>query len=128
MEISNFDYVLLTIWEEYNKNQKTIDENINQGVFGIETYEYINILKELQEQRLVTGIKITGNNMVAFLDGIRITNKGLEYIAQIGQENYKNEIGYEKNEKNIKWNSLLKKVCDELKDIGTTVVAKVLKE
>ena len=116
MEISNFDYVLLTIWEEYNKNPKTIDQNINQGIFGIETVEYISILKELQEQNFVAGITIAGNNMVAFLDGIRITKNGLEHIAQIGQE------------KNVKWNSLLKKAYDELKDIGTTVTAKVLKE
>ncbi|MGG7215265.1 hypothetical protein ACQPUY_16925 [Clostridium nigeriense] len=130
MEISNFDYVLLSIWEEYTKDKYTDYNRINQRELGLDTEEFIKILKELDEQRYITGLKFSGrgNFCVPWVDRMVLTDKALVYISNIGKENYENEIGYERTEKNIKISSLLKLAYDELKDIGTIVAAKVLKE
>ncbi|HDO9489759.1 YjcQ family protein [Clostridium sp.] len=130
MEISNFDYVLLSIFEEYTKDKYTEYERINQRELELETEEFIRILKELDNEGYISGLKFNGrgNFGVPWVDRIVLTDKGLLYISNIGKENHGNEIGYERTEKNTKISSLLKLAYDELKDVGTTVFAKVLKE
>ena len=131
--ISNFDYVLLSIWEEYIEHPDEVDKKINSKNLNIDTKEYNNILKELDEKGFVNGITFTGNknHTITWLDNIQLTDQALEYIAKIGKENKEkseNEIGYEKTTKNIDIKRLLKKVYDEAKDIGTTIAAKCINE
>ena len=131
--ISNFDYVLLSIWEEYIEHPDEVDKKINSKNLNIDTKEYNNILKELDEKGFVNGITFTGNknHTITWLDNIQLTDQALEYIAKIGKENKEkseNEIRYEKTTKNIDIKRLLKKVYDEAKDIGTTIAAKCINE
>lgn len=131
--ISNFDYVLLSIWEEYIEHPDEVDKKIKSKNLNIDTKEYNNILKELDEKGFVNGITFAGNknHTITWLDNIQLTDQALEYIAEIGKENKEkseNEIGYEKTTKNIDIKRLLKKVYDEAKDIGTTIAAKCINE
>ena len=131
--ISNFDYVLLSIWEEYIEHPDEVDKKIKSKNLNIDTKEYNNILKELDEKGFVNGITFAGNknHIITWLDNIQLTDQALEYIAEIGKENKEkseNEIGYEKTTQNIDIKRLLKKVYDEAKDIGTTIAAKCINE
>lgn len=88
VNVSNFDYVLLSIWEEYTSNNDTDYENINQTKLGLEVEEYIKILKRLENENYINGIEFSGrgNYCVPWLEKIVITEKGLKYINRIGNE------------------------------------------
>jgi hypothetical protein len=78
-----------------NNNSKYIKpEN-----YGIDTEEYWQLIKDMQDDELIRGAKITyGSNIIhmAFTDNIRITTKGSEYLnggySQMGSHSIINNI------------------------------------
>ncbi len=126
----NKEKVLISMYKEYLKDDSNMQENVNSEKLGIKQDEFFQALDKLQNEGLIDGVFITRggiNNSIIYAEARNavVTRDGMDYIE--------NKVGIEKtldSKEKIKYLSkyLLSKTWDEVKDIGTTTMAKILKD
>lgn len=77
MAVNKLKVVVSILKEISDKNSFSFSD------YGIEKEEFIDILEAMQDEGLITGVRVAGAKVrIAFYEDAKLTIKGMEYLNQ----------------------------------------------